>query len=60
MLARTHTSEGVPRIVDVNGMPGLLVVAFSAITVISFTADDSRIAEIDVIRNPEKLKGVVP
>jgi hypothetical protein len=40
-------------------MPGLLVVAFGAITVISFTVDDGRIVEIDVIRNPEKLKRVV-
>jgi RNA polymerase sigma-70 factor, ECF subfamily len=59
VLALTRTTEGLPRIVDINGMPGLLVIAFGAITVISFTVDDGRIVEIDVIRNPDKLKGVV-
>lgn len=59
VLALMHTIEGAPRIVDVNGMFGLFVVVFGLIIVILFMVDEGWIVEIDVICNPEKLKGVV-
>jgi hypothetical protein len=44
-------------IVDVNGMPGAILVApDGTVTIISFTIDAARIVAIDVQRNPEKLR----
>jgi RNA polymerase sigma-70 factor (ECF subfamily) len=44
-------------IVDVNGMPGAMLVApDGTVTIISFTIDAARIVAIDVQRNPEKLR----
>jgi sigma-70-like protein len=59
VLAVIRKSPPAGRWIDVNGMPGLLTVVGGVTTVYSFTIDDGRIVEIDVIRNPEKLKGVV-
>ncbi len=39
----------------VNGAPGLLLEIHGAPSVISFTLDQGRITEIDIVRNPEKL-----
>jgi RNA polymerase sigma-70 factor (ECF subfamily) len=51
--------SGDLRIVDVNGMPGLLIRGRDGIpTVTAFTIDDGRIAAIDVVRNPEKLRAL--
>jgi RNA polymerase sigma-70 factor (ECF subfamily) len=58
-IALARKAGELPRVVDINGMPALLTVAAGATTVISFTVDDGRIVEIDMIRNPEKLRGVV-
>jgi RNA polymerase sigma-70 factor, ECF subfamily len=40
----------------VNGSPGLLMETGGSPTVIAFTLDQGRISEIDLIRNPEKLR----
>jgi RNA polymerase sigma-70 factor, ECF subfamily len=46
-------------VVDVNGMPGLMGAGSDGVmTVMSVTVDDGRIVEIDVQRNPEKLRGL--
>jgi RNA polymerase sigma-70 factor (ECF subfamily) len=57
-LARTGVKLGsTVRIVDVNGMPGLLAAGTDgSATVVAVTVDDGRITAIDVTRNPEKLR----
>ena len=45
-----------PSHVLINGAPGLLVESRDWPSVISFTLDNGRITEIDVVRNPEKLR----
>jgi RNA polymerase sigma-70 factor (ECF subfamily) len=44
--------------VRINGAPGLLVETRDWPSVMSFTVDDGRITEVDVIRNPEKLRSL--
>ena len=46
------------RAVRVNGSLGLLVIDREAVNVISLTIDAGRIVAIDVVRNPDKLRGV--
>ncbi|HEX4692231.1 MAG TPA: RNA polymerase sigma factor SigJ [Solirubrobacteraceae bacterium] len=56
-LARTGGKGATVRIVDVNGMPGLLAEGADGIaTVVALTVDDGRITAIDIVRNPEKLR----
>jgi RNA polymerase sigma-70 factor (ECF subfamily) len=43
-------------VVDVNGVPGLLVEGEGTVSVVAFTVDGGRIRAIDVIRNPDKLR----
>jgi RNA polymerase sigma-70 factor (ECF subfamily) len=45
-------------IVDVNGLPGLVVTDGDLSTVISFTVDRGRIVAIDAVRNPDKLRNL--
>lgn len=40
----------------VNGSPGLLMETGGSPTVVAFTLDQGRISEIDLVRNPEKLR----
>ncbi len=40
----------------VNGSPGLLMETGGPPTVVAFTLDQGRISEIDLVRNPEKLR----
>jgi hypothetical protein len=40
----------------VNGAPGLLMQTGGSPSVIAFTLDGGRIIELDLIRNPEKLR----
>jgi RNA polymerase sigma-70 factor, ECF subfamily len=42
----------------VNGAPGLLMETGGSPTVIAFTLDQGRIREIDLVRNPEKLRAL--
>lgn len=61
--ARALTRKGVDaasaRVVDVNGMPGILIQGGDGIpNVVSFTVDGGRIAAIDIVRNPAKLRGL--
>jgi RNA polymerase sigma-70 factor, ECF subfamily len=44
-----------PSHVQINGAPGLLVESREWPSVISFALDNGRIAEIDVVRNAQKL-----
>jgi RNA polymerase sigma-70 factor (ECF subfamily) len=67
LVARTlagfaRTGRGRGEIVDVNGMPGLVLLdtARGEVSVLAFTVDSGRIAAIDVVRNPEKLERVPP
>jgi RNA polymerase sigma-70 factor (ECF subfamily) len=56
-LARRPSQAG--RIADVNGSPGLVLRdADGHLTVIALTVDTGRIAAIDIMRNPHKLRTV--
>jgi RNA polymerase sigma-70 factor (ECF subfamily) len=55
-LSRAGGRGATGRIVDVNGMPGLLSHANGVANVVAFTIDDGRITAIDIVRNPEKLR----
>jgi RNA polymerase sigma-70 factor, ECF subfamily len=58
-LSRKGGDPSTLRFVDVNGMPGILVRDWDGTaSVAAFTIDDGRIVEIDVVRNPEKLRGL--
>jgi RNA polymerase sigma-70 factor, ECF subfamily len=58
-LARKGGDPSTLRFVDVNGMPGILVRAWDGTaSVTAFTVDDGRITEIDIWRNPAKLRGL--
>jgi RNA polymerase sigma-70 factor (ECF subfamily) len=47
------------RIVDVNGLPGITGRDWDGTpNVVAFTVDGGRITAIDIVRNPEKLRGV--
>jgi RNA polymerase sigma-70 factor (ECF subfamily) len=60
-LARKGADPSSLRIVDVNGMPGVLVRDWGGATsVMAFIVDDGRITEIDIVRNPDKLRGLDP
>jgi len=60
-LARTYSGRSAVSIVDVNGLPGMLVVGRETrqVTVIAFTVDDGRITTIHMQRNPDKLRHVI-
>jgi len=59
-LARRFAGRSETSIVDVNGLPGLLVVGREdrQVSVIAFTVDDGRITTIHMQRNPDKLRHV--
>ena len=48
-----------PRLVDVNGRPGLMITGTDGhYALLSFTVERGRITRIDVVRNPDKLRRV--
>jgi RNA polymerase sigma-70 factor (ECF subfamily) len=56
-MSRRSVDMGSARIVDVNGMPGLVVKGADGVPgVVAFTVDDGRITAVDIVRNPEKLR----
>jgi RNA polymerase sigma-70 factor (ECF subfamily) len=61
-LARTNAGRWDMRRVDVNGLPGLLIVEREEqqVSVVAFTVDDGRITTIHIQRNPDKLRHVSP
>jgi RNA polymerase sigma-70 factor (ECF subfamily) len=61
-LARTSAGRWDMRPVDVNGMPGLLILDREdrQVSVVAFTVDDGRITTIHIQRNPDKLRHVTP
>jgi RNA polymerase sigma-70 factor (ECF subfamily) len=60
-LARKGGDPSTLRFVDVNGMPGMFVRSWDGTAnVAAFTVDGGRIVEIDIMRNPEKLRGLEP
>lgn len=62
MLALAHrrnrTIASFP--ITVNGAPGVLVVTDGERSVIALAVSEGRVTAIDVIRNPDKLRGVRP
>lgn len=56
-LARTYAGQSEVRLVDVNGLPGLLIVnrEDGQLSVIAFTVDAGQITTIHLQRNPDKL-----
>jgi RNA polymerase sigma-70 factor, ECF subfamily len=58
-LSRKGGDPATLRFVDVNGMPGLFVRDWDGTAnVAAFTVDAGRITGIDIVRNPEKLRGL--
>jgi len=59
-LARNLTEPGLVRAVNVNGLPGLLLVGDDGgvDSVVAFGIDAGRIASIQIQRNPDKLRHV--
>lgn len=60
-FARVAARRGVRpqgRLVRVNGAPGVVFRDPSATSVISLTIDAGRITAIDIVRNPDKLRGL--
>jgi RNA polymerase sigma-70 factor (ECF subfamily) len=58
-LSRRGGATEPPRLVDVNGLPGFVLRdAHGHPTLVAFTVDADRITAIDVVRNPEKLRGL--
>jgi RNA polymerase sigma-70 factor (ECF subfamily) len=57
-LARKGAAGARGALVGVNGAPGLLVEAGGERSVVAFTLDGGRIAAIDIVRNPDKLRAV--
>jgi RNA polymerase sigma-70 factor (ECF subfamily) len=53
--AGRETSGGFAAI---NGAPGLILDDGEALSVVSLTVDGGRIAAIDIVRNPDKLRHV--
>lgn len=61
-FARTADRRGEEpraRFARVNGAAGLVVQDDNATSVVSLTIDAGRIAAVDIVRNPEKLRGLV-
>jgi RNA polymerase sigma-70 factor (ECF subfamily) len=50
--------ERAGRLARVNGSPGLVIVEQDGTSVISLTIDAGRITAVDIVRNPEKLRGL--
>jgi RNA polymerase sigma-70 factor (ECF subfamily) len=58
-LTRKGGDPSTLRFVDVNGMPGVFVRDWDGTAnVAAFTVDAGRIVAIDIVRNPEKLRGL--
>lgn len=53
---RGEATEG--RVALVNGAPGLVVHDSHSTSVVSLTIDAGRITAVDIVRNPEKLRGL--
>jgi RNA polymerase sigma-70 factor, ECF subfamily len=59
-LALGRRAIGTPAAIELNGRLGLLIPGTDGHrSALSFTVDGGRIARIDVVRNPEKLRRVV-
>jgi RNA polymerase sigma-70 factor (ECF subfamily) len=56
--ARRRGVETQSRLARVNGATGLVLVEPGATSVISLTIDAGRITALDIVRNPEKLRGL--
>jgi RNA polymerase sigma-70 factor, ECF subfamily len=58
-LSRKGGDPSTLRFVDINGMPGFYIRSWDGTpSVCAFAIDDGRITELDVVRNPEKLRGL--
>ena len=50
--------ERAGRLARVNGAPGLVIVEADGASVVSLTIDAGRIIAVDIVRNPDKLRGL--
>ncbi|HVW45961.1 MAG TPA: RNA polymerase sigma factor SigJ [Solirubrobacterales bacterium] len=55
--AERQGRERAGRLARVNGATGLVIVEAEATSVVSLTIDAGRITAVDIVRNPEKLRG---
>jgi RNA polymerase sigma-70 factor, ECF subfamily len=46
------------RLARVNGAPGVVIVEADGASVVSLTIDGGRIVAVDIVRNPDKLRGL--
>lgn len=46
------------RLARVNGAPGVVIVEADGASVVSLTIDAGRIVAVDIVRNPDKLRGL--
>jgi RNA polymerase sigma-70 factor, ECF subfamily len=58
--AHKQDREVTGRLARVNGAPGLVLVEAGATSVVSLTIDAGKVIAVDIVRNPEKLRGVGP
>jgi RNA polymerase sigma-70 factor, ECF subfamily len=59
-IARKQREGRRGALVEVNGTPGLLLEADGERSVVAFSVDGGRITAVDIVRNPDKLRGVAP
>jgi RNA polymerase sigma-70 factor, ECF subfamily len=56
--AQRQGREQRGRLARVNGSPGLVLVEAEATSVVSLTIDAGLVTAVDIVRNPEKLRGL--
>jgi RNA polymerase sigma-70 factor (ECF subfamily) len=57
-VAKRQGRENEGRLARVNGAAGLVIVEAEATSVVSLTIDAGRITAVDIVRNPDKLRGL--
>jgi RNA polymerase sigma-70 factor, ECF subfamily len=56
--AERRGQERTGRLARVNGAPGVVIVEAHGASVVSLTIDAGRIVAVDIVRNPDKLRGL--
>jgi RNA polymerase sigma-70 factor (ECF subfamily) len=56
--AERRGQERTGRLARVNGAPGVVIVEADGASVVSLTIDAGRIVAVDIVRNPDKLRGL--
>ena len=58
-MRRKPAFEPAPRLVDINGRPGLMLIGTDGdLALLSFAVEGGRITRIHAVRNPDKLRRV--